>query len=194
MNLNIGESVSIIDEFAFCGCSRLTSVTIPKSVSSIGHLAFFGCNALDTLNFNAISCANFSTHELDSEHPFYQVYLSTITIGDSVKRIPAYFAYGQSQLTNMNLNLPNSIIEIGEGAFFYCQSLTGSLTIPSSVTSIPNYAFCACSGLTSVILPNSVTSIGKYAFDGCTSLTGVYISDLEAWCNINFGSLTSVRI
>ena len=175
LNLYIGESVSFIDEFAFCGCSGLTSVTIPKSVSSIGHLAFFACNALDTLNFNAISCADFSTHESDSSHPFYQVYLSTINIGDSVKRIPAYFAYDHSQLTN--LNLPNSILEIGEGAFFYCQSLTGPLTIPSSVTSIPKYAFCACSGLTSIILPNTVTSIGNYAFGDCTNLTNLIIGN-----------------
>lgn len=32
-----------------------------------------------------------------------------------------------------------------------------------------------------------MTSIGDRAFYWCSSLTGVYISDLNAWCGINFG-------
>ena len=56
-----------------------------------------------------------------------------------------------------------------------------------SVTSIGNYAFEYCDGLTSVTIPNSVTSIGQSAFDGCSALTSVHISDIAAWCNIDFG-------
>ena len=41
------------------------------------------------------------------------------------------------------------------------------------VTSIGDYAFCNCSGLTSVTIPDSVTSIGESAFSGCRSLTSV---------------------
>ena len=44
-----------------------------------------------------------------------------------------------------------------------------------NVTSIENYAFCDCSGLTSVMIPNSVTSIGYAAFSGCSALTSVTI-------------------
>ena len=55
-----------------------------------------------------------------------------------------------------------------------------------SVTSIGNYAFEYCDGLTSVTIPNSVTSIGQSAFDGCSGLTSVHISDIAAWCNIDF--------
>ncbi len=42
-----------------------------------------------------------------------------------------------------------------------------TVSIPSSVTSIANYAFAGCSGLTSVSIPSSVTSIGDWAFYGC---------------------------
>ena len=62
------------------------------------------------------------------------------------------------------------------------ETTTGAITIPSSlggypVTSIGEYAFEDCSGLTSVTIPNSVTSIGKYAFSSCSGLTSITIPD-----------------
>ena len=50
------------------------------------------------------------------------------------------------------------VTSIGEYAFEYCSGLT-SVTIPDSVTSINKWAFYDCSGLTSVTIPDSVTSI-----------------------------------
>ena len=86
-------------------------------------------------------------------------------------------------------------------------NLTGSLTIPSSVTyngttysvtSIGIYAFRNCSGLTSVTIPNSVTSIGNYAFRNCSGLTSVTIpNSVTSIGNSAFAScseLTSVTI
>ena len=79
--------------------------------------------------------------------------------------------------------IPSSIISegqeypvssIGEFAFSDCSGLT-SITIPNSVTSIGREAFAWCSGLTSVTIPNSVTSIGGWAFSGCSGLTSVTI-------------------
>ena len=67
-----------------------------------------------------------------------------------------------------------SVTSIGDWAFSYCTGLT-SITIPNSVTSIGNYTFFGCSGLTSVTIPNSVTSIGDYAFYDCCSLTSITI-------------------
>ena len=55
-----------------------------------------------------------------------------------------------------------------------------------NVTTIGDYAFQRCSGLTSVAIPTSVVSIGVSAFNLCTSLTSVHISDLEAWCKVAF--------
>ena len=62
---------------------------------------------------------------------------------------------------------------IGEYAFFNCSGLT-SVTIPNSVTGIERFAFERCSGLTSVIIGNGVTSIDRYAFGGCSEILDVY--------------------
>ncbi|MBQ6864913.1 MAG: leucine-rich repeat domain-containing protein, partial [Clostridia bacterium] len=83
--------------------------------------------------------------------------------------------------------IENSVTSIGDWAFCGCDSLT-SVTIPDSVTSIGEYAFENCDSLTSVTIGNSVTSIGDWAFCDCTSLTSVHISDIAAWCNIDFDS------
>ena len=73
-----------------------------------------------------------------------------------------------------DLVIPNSVTSIGNYAFEYCSGLT-SVTIPNSVKSIGHYAFYGCRDLTSVTIGNSVTSIGGYAFYGCNGLTSVTI-------------------
>ncbi len=62
-----------------------------------------------------------------------------------------------------------AVTSIGEWAFCNCTGLT-SVTIPNSVTSIGERAFYDCTGLTSVTIPNSVTSIGDYAFYGVLNI------------------------
>ena len=63
---------------------------------------------------------------------------------------------------------------IGDYAFYYCTGLT-SVTIGNSVTRIGEYAFQSCTRLTSVTIPNSVTSIGYQAFSRCSGLTSITI-------------------
>ena len=67
-----------------------------------------------------------------------------------------------------------SVTSIGEYAFFNCRGLT-SVTIPNSVSYIGKYAFASCSGLTSVTIPNSVSYIGEAAFGDCSGLTSVTV-------------------
>ena len=67
-----------------------------------------------------------------------------------------------------------SVTSIGDYAFSGCYGLT-SITIPEGVTSIGESAFSGCSGLTSITIPSSVTSIGVSAFFGCSGLTSITI-------------------
>ena len=69
-----------------------------------------------------------------------------------------------------------SVTSIGDYAFSYCKGLT-SVTIGSNVTSIGYEAFGECIGLTSVTIPESVTSIDSEAFWKCRSLTSITIPE-----------------
>ena len=73
-----------------------------------------------------------------------------------------------------DLVIPTNVTSIGNYAFSSCTGLT-SITIPNSVTSIGNSAFSGCTSLTSIIIPNCVDSIGGNTFNGCTGLASVSI-------------------
>ena len=57
------------------------------------------------------------------------------------------------------------------------QTCTGSVLIPSGVTSIGESAFEKCESLTEVTISDSVTIIGDDAFSGCFRLTEITIPD-----------------
>lgn len=81
------------------------------------------------------------------------------------------------------------VTSIGSSAFNGCIALT-TIDIPASVTEIEYSAFAGCSSLTYIDIPTSLTSIGDYAFFAC-GLEAVNISDLSAWCKIDFFNSTS---
>ena len=70
-------------------------------------------------------------------------------------------------------------------------SYSGVYTIPSGIKAIAGTAFEGCRSLTGVIIPNSVTSIGSKSFYECNSLKNVNITDISAWCNIEFGNASA---
>lgn len=67
-----------------------------------------------------------------------------------------------------------SVTSIGDFAFYNCKGLT-SVTISEGLMSISDHAFVSCSGLTSITIPSSVTSIGNGAFWGCSRLASITI-------------------
>ena len=114
----------------------------------------------------------------------YRVYIKDI---DEVKDCFSMF-FNCKQL--ISAFIPDSVIEIGAGAFEDCTGLT-SVTIPNSVTSIGDWVFENCSGLTSVTIPNSVTKIGCYVFAECRNLKTVYVEDINKFNQIEFEDETA---
>ena len=77
------------------------------------------------------------------------------------------------------------VTEIGEQAFYNCTSFE-SVTIGDGIATIERNAFGFCTNLTSITIPDSVTSIVLASFSDCESLTNVYITNIAAWCSIEF--------
>ena len=179
--VNIGNGVTSIGSYAFYGCSSLTSVTIPDSVTSIGRDAFSGCSSLTSITIPN-SVTSIGSYAFDG-------CTAEIIWGDD-PGITEIGNYAFSGYQGTSITIPDTVTSIGERAFYGCSGLT-SVTIPDSVTSIGEYAFEDCSGLTSVTIGNGVTSIGWYAFDGCSGLTAVHITDIAAWCEIDFSYSSS---
>ena len=202
-DLVIPNSVTSIGDYAFHGCSSLSSVTIPNSVTSIGVHAFLDCSSLTSVHITDLAAwcnIDFGVYTANPLYYAYKLYLNgelvkDLVIPNSVTSIGSYAFYGCSSLTS--ITIPNSVTSIGSGAFYDCESLT-SVTIPNSVTSIENRAFWGCESLTSVTIGNSVTSIGYGAFWYCKSLTSVTIGNsvtsIGEQAFENCSSLTSITI
>ena len=173
-------SVTSIGNSAFFGCTDLTSVTIPNSVTSIGGSAFFGCTDLTSVTIpNSVTsiggsafygCTGLTSIDVASDNSNYCSVDGVLFNKDKTTLIQ-YPGGKQGAYT-----IPNSVTSIGNYAFEICTGLT-SVTIPNSVTSIGHYAFLYCRSLTSVTIPNSVTSIGYFAFSYCSGLTSVTIGN-----------------
>ena len=162
-------SVTAIGDYAFMDCYGLTSITIPNSVISIGYMAFDSCyrltsitipNSVTTIGNSVFSgCSGLTSIVVASGNPTYDSRNDCNAIIETASNTLIYGC--------MNTIIPNSVISIGEGAFYHITSLT-SIDIPNSVTAIGDIAFCNCTSLTSIDIPNSVTTIGRDAFYGTT--------------------------
>jgi hypothetical protein len=222
--ITLPDTLTLIGDFVFQGCSSLTEVIIPNSVTSIGRWAFSGCSGLTSVTIpNGVTSIGYGA--------FYScIGLTSVTIGDSVASIGIESFNGCTNLSAIQVNdnntfytsiegvlfsksgtelivypankgpiyiIPDSVTSIIDRAFEYCSGLI-SVTIPNSVTSIGEGVFSVCTGLTSVTIPDSVTSIGMSVFWGCSSLTSVIIGNgitvINPYTFEHCSGLTSVMI
>ena len=147
------------------------TLDIPEGVASIGEYAFFECTDITSVHIPS-------------------------TVGD----IGDFAFTNCSQLTTITVDAANSNYSSADGVL-YNKDLSAILTVPAgkqgvfvvpeSVTTIGEASFLSCSQLSAIHFPNSIDTIESKAFEACSGLQGVYISDLEAWCNIGFADTAS---
>ena len=170
--------VTSIGNSAFYNCGGLASITIPDSVTSIGDYAFSYCTSLTSIaipeSVTSISQSAFSgCWHLES---------ITVESGNTVYHSAGNCIIETAAKTLIagckNSVIPDdgSVTSIGDYAFCWCTGLT-SITIPDSVTSIGKWAFDECFNLLGITIPNSVTSIGDSAFRYCENITSIVIPD-----------------
>ena len=160
------------------GAVVIPAEIVGKPVTSIGYQAFYNCWRLTSVTIPS------SVTSIGDRVFLGCTVLASITVRAGNTR----YASAGGVLFNVSLttlitypegitgaySIPSSVTTIGDWAFLFCPGLT-SVSIPSSVTSIGDGAFYFCSGLTSVSIPSSVTSIGNNAFTYCSGLTSVSI-------------------
>jgi hypothetical protein len=178
---SIGESKYGRNNGAFYGCTNLTSVSFASgsALTSIGSYAFYGCTSLTNVSLPASltsigdcafrGCTGLTSFIIDPGNEKFETDGKAIYSKEKTELL--CYALG---LTDSSYDIPNTVTSIREYAFDGCTGLTG-VTLPASLTSIGYDAFSGCTSLASVSFASgsALTSIGEYAFDGCTGLTGV---------------------
>ena len=179
INLSIPNTVTEIGNYAFYKCGEIRKLTLPTSLERIGSYAFADCkniggdllipSSVKEIGDGAFSnCIGFFG-TLEMTHP------SRI---DNLIKIGKEAFAGVRNITGA-LMIPNTVKEIGDGAFRGCISFDKHLTLSKNLTKIGKEAFSGCKKLIgNLSIPNTVTEIGDNAFYGCEGLNAyLTISD-----------------
>ena len=188
-SIDIPNSVIRIGDRAFLSCDNLMSVTIPNSVTNIGEYIFAYCSNLISVNI-PIDVTNIGNGIFSNCRS-----LTSVVLPINITSIPESMFNGCSSL--ISIDIPDGVTSIGESAFNGCSSLT-SVELPINITKISESMFNGCRSLTSINIPNSVTSIEEYAFNYCSNLISVNIpntvTNIENGTFKGCSSLTSIDI
>ena len=187
-SIKIPETVTSIGSKAFGMCESLNKLTLPNSVTKIGFAAFYGCNNLADINiptsltyideraFSHTSITNITLpktlEECESgyENLDYTGYsgpfsdcpnLSSVTFEEGTTKIAPRVLAGCNGV--ITVNLPQTIITIGEKAFGECTSLS-NITLPITLEKIEFCAFRGCLALKNIQLNQGLVTLGEYAF------------------------------
>ena len=150
--LNLPSTLKVIEGWSLTGMSGVKLLNIPASVTTMYTYSFHDNTKLRVAEGNA-------TYK---------------SIDDVLILNKAGTKVIMASRNATTYNIPNTVTEIGQNAFYYCNKMT-SINIPDSVTTIGAKAFYSCSSLKEITIPQSVTSIGADAFIYCENLTAINI-------------------
>jgi uncharacterized protein YjdB len=168
------EGITSIGRYAFWGCVKLESITLPSSVTYIGYQAFENCSSLTSITIpegvSEISAYTFGGC----------VKLESVTLPSSITTIERY-AFNETPWYATMIENGNGFLIVNgmlmDGHDAVSSSNSSELTIPEGVTAIGNRAFANCGELKSVVIPKEVGIIGAYAFVDCVNMTNVIVSE-----------------
>lgn len=200
-SIEIGNGVTHIGNYAFWDLSDLSSIVIPANVKSIGNGAFEQCSGLASVTLNegleSIGGGAFGgSHLLAINIPASVTSVGVLFVNDCIHLESITVASGnQVYITDddysmlidntthtlmatcarrTGITIPNTVTSIGDNAF--CNWQGTSITIPAGVTSIGMGAFLWCTELESIEIPAKVTSIGGGAFFNCSKLQTIILN------------------
>lgn len=143
----VSEGVKEIGRMAFCDCTELLSVTLPKSLRYMGYRTFGGCENLKNVKLPA-SGFNFADGCFCG-----CTSLETVTLPADLGSVPEMTFAECTSLKE--IQIPDSVRCIGTRAFRGCTSLF-SVTIPDNVREIDSFAFEGCNMLTVIDMPDDI--------------------------------------
>lgn len=189
-SITIPATVTAIGDHAFAGCTALDSVEI-SDLKAWCSIEFYSqssnpCSYAHRLFLNGVEIVDLVIPDSVSTITAFAFSgcssISSVSIADSVMTIDVGVFSNCSSLAAINVATGNPNYDSRDSCNAIIMTATGSLVagcrntvIPSGVRSIASWAFCGCTGLSSIFIPNSVTEIGYESFYGCSSLIGVNI-------------------
>ena len=179
--ITLPENLEDIEPHAFEGCASLKSVDIPYGTATIDDNAFSGCASLTDLY---LPC---SVQTFGSEIFSGCTSLANVTLDDKFLTSNYEFLFEDCPYLETFKDLLSSKSQSGAKTSNAKAEASPDAVIPQGVTVIAASDF-KYSKITSITIPSSVTKIEEYAFLGCKELKRVYIEDLASWFNIEFKS------
>ncbi len=179
VSLKLPNSATKIDVVAVTGCEKLKELSLPASCETVIQGAIQSCKNLETIYLpknvkyfiGSIfdGCQNLTEIIVDDDNPYFTSLEGVMFTKDMSKLIKYPAGIKQRSYT-----IPTNVQTIGEHAFSY--SALEELELPSSLTSIENFAFVGCKQLNVIAIPSSVTNLGPGAFQLCQNLSFVSLS------------------